>query len=206
MDNTEGSRAILSTFRARKNLELHLSDQQISILLGSILGDAYIHPQGKICIEHSNAQKDYLMWKYQQLQNLAYPKVAQVTRFDKRTNSVNISWRFYLKQYFRPLRSLFYRQGQKVVPMQLTDWLDQLGLATWYMDDGYLDRGVYPQFMTESFSAEHNLFLINLFKTKFGLEAKLSSKNRILITKNSANQFFHLIEHHIHESLKYKLP
>lgn len=206
MDNTEGSRVINQTFQVRKNLKFKVSDRQMAVILGSILGDGYIYPQGKICFEHGQLQKQYLFWKYQVLQNLAYPKVAKVTRLDKRTNTKTISWRFFLRQYFRPLRSVFYRENQKVIPQSLIDWLTPELLAVWYMDDGYLDKGVYPLFMTESFSKFDVELLSKMMKEKLDLEILVSQKNRIRIKSKSIPKFFQLIEPFIHESLKYKLP
>ncbi len=207
MDNTEGSRVITRTFRARKNLELRLTNRQLSIILGSVLGDAYIHKLGKICFEHSLKQKEYLLWKYTELENLAYPKVAQVKRLDKRTNKITTSYRFFLRQYFRPLRNIFYDENNKKrIPSDLKNWMTPLVLATWYMDDGHLHKTKYPYLMTESFSIKDIEKLINQLETIFNFNCKITSKNRILILNSSSQYFFNLIKPHIHETLKYKLP
>lgn len=207
MDNTEGSRAITSVFRARKNLQLKVSHRQMSILLGSILGDAYVYPQGKICIEHAQSQEQYLRWKYAELESIAYPKVARVARIDKRTSTQTISWRFFLRQFFRPLRTAFYTpNGTKTVPPELRFWITPLLLAVWYMDDGHLDRKKYPEIMTESFSQSGVLLLIRMLQHQFGLKSAVTSKNRLRILSNSKMKFFSLIEPHIHEDLEYKLP
>ncbi len=79
-------------------------------------------------------------------------------------------------------------------------------IATWYMDDGYLDRGKYPMIMTESFNTSDNHYLIEQLKHKFDIDAYLTTKNRIRIKSRSSAQFFSLIELHIHKSLNYKLP
>jgi len=206
MDNAEGSRVISRVFTTRKKMRLQLNNRQMSIVLGSVLGDAYISSQGKICFEQSNAQKEYLFWKYNSLKNLAYPKIGQVIRQHPKTNSISSSWRFFLRQYFRPLRKTFYNDGQKIVPRSLAPWIDDLLIATWYMDDGYLDRGKYPMIMTESFNTSDNLYLIEQLKHKFDIDAYLTTKNRIRIKSRSSAQFFSLIELHIHKSLNYKLP
>ncbi len=44
-------------FTARKNLKLDVSDRQVQILVGCLLGDAYITKLGKIQIEQSDKQK-----------------------------------------------------------------------------------------------------------------------------------------------------
>lgn len=206
MDNIEGSQAIFQTFLARKNLKLCVSKQQMYIILGSILGDAYIYPQGKICFEQGEKQKEYLLWKYTQLKTLAYPKIAQVTRLDKPSQRTTTSWRFFLRQYFRPLRQVFYVKHKKIIPISIRDWMTPQLLAVWYMDDGYLDRKKYPVLMTENFSINDLHYVISLLKLKFNLNCNITSKQRIRIQSASAQQFFHLIEPYIHTSLKYKLP
>lgn len=206
MDNTEGSRVITRVFRARKKIELRLSDRQMSIVLGSIIGDAYIYPLGKICFEHSDAQKNYLFWKYAELNDLAYTKISRMVRIDHRNGKANISWRFFLRQFFRPLRSAFYQNNKKRIPSDLIFWMNPLFLAIWYMDDGHLDRRKYPVLMTESFPISDNNYLIASLKNKFGIYSHLTQKNRIWIDKRSQRNFFRLIEPYIHETLKYKLP
>jgi hypothetical protein len=206
MDNTEGSRAITSVFRARKNLELCLTNRQMSIVLGSILGDAYIYPKGKICFEHSHAQREFLFWKYSELRNLAYSFVAQVRRVDKRTNKPTVSWRFFLRQYFKPLRIAFYQHNRKVIPSDLRSWMSPLLLAVWYMDDGNLDKSKYPILMTENYSKRDLNLLARMLKDSFQLDSKITNKNRIRIKSKSRERFFSLIEPHITKDLRYKLP
>lgn len=43
-------------FTARKNLKLEVSDRQIEIIVGCLLGDAYLTKLGKIQIEQSIKQ------------------------------------------------------------------------------------------------------------------------------------------------------
>lgn len=204
--NTVGSQAIRLHYSARKHQSLQLTQRQMSIVLGSIIGDAYIYPQGKICFEQAASQKSYLFWKYAELKTLAYPKVAEVIRLDKRTNTTTTSWRFFLRQYFRPLRKSFYRDYQKILPKELSAWFSPLTLAVWYMDDGYLDSGKYPQLMSESFVDEDVRFLTDLLEKKFLLKTSISAKNRIRIQSKSSKNFFQLISPHIHTSMNYKLP
>jgi hypothetical protein len=178
----------------------------MKIILGSILGDAYVYPKGKICFEHGNNQKDYLFWKFSQLKSAAYPKVSPVVRHDKRTKKLTVSWRFFLRQYFRPLRRIFYKNRKKVVPKAITPWMSPLLLAVWYMDDGYLEREKYPLLMTECFSLGNLKFLQRILKSKLKLKSLINGKKRIRIKSDSANRFFNLIGPYIHESLSYKLP
>ncbi len=203
-DNTEGSWAIIQTFRVRKNLRLCLSKKQMSIILGSVLGDAYIYPKGKICFEHGEKQRNYLLWKFSQLKSAACPKVSQVKRWDNRINKHTISYRFFLRQYFRTLRKIFYPNKKKIIPKQIKAWLSPLLLAVWYMDDGYLERKKYPLLMTESFNSDNLSLLKRILFSKLNIDTKINNRNRIRI--KSRNKFFSLINSHMHESMNYKLP
>lgn len=206
MGNTEGSRVISQVFRARRNLKLILSDEQMSIIMGSVLGDAYVYPQGKICFEQGESQRFYLEWKYAKLKKLAYPKIARVERLDKRNGKKTISYRFFLKQYFRPIRKLFYQNGEKIIPAGIDEWLNPLLISVWYMDDGHLDKGKSPLLATDSFSQRDVQLLASLIEDKFHLQVKVASKNRLRINSDSALRFFQLVSPWIHPDLRYKLP
>lgn len=206
MGNTEGSQVIPHVYKARKNLELKLTNNQLSIIIGSIIGDAYVYPQGKICFEHSQYQKDYLDWKYLKLKKLAYPKISKVVRIDKRYQKKNLSFRFFLKQYFRPLRHLFYSQNTKVIPEILCQQFNALSMAVWYMDDGCLEKGKSPVLATESYHFKEIQLLADLLKGNFSIECSISSNGRLRVIKKDVGIFFHLIEPWIIPSMRYKLP
>src|SRR5438132_285679 len=100
-------------FTARKNLKLEVSNRQIEILVGCLLGDAYLTKLGKIQIEQSDKQKDYIVWKHQELGSISYSGLKEVIRYDKKDNRVTKSYRFWTRQYFRGWRSKFYRGNRK---------------------------------------------------------------------------------------------
>jgi len=89
-------------FTARKNCKLFVTDRQYEILIGSILGDAYISPLGKIQFEQSLSQIDYLKWKFKELSEISYQNISYAERI--KNNKKTYSCRFWTKQYFRPLR------------------------------------------------------------------------------------------------------
>lgn len=206
MGNSEGSLVIPQIYKARRNLILRTSAEQLSVILGSILGDAYIYPQGKVCIEQSIEQKEYLLWKYKSLKDLSYPKVSRVIRFDHRYNKENVSFRFFLRQYFRPLRHIFYVDGRKIVPTALQEVFTPLTLAVWYMDDGHLEHGKYPLFASEGFSDLDIKLLTKMIFSNFGVETKIDTKRRIRISSSSRDKFYKLVEPWVYPNLRYKLP
>ncbi|OHA43116.1 MAG: hypothetical protein A3G03_02380 [Candidatus Taylorbacteria bacterium RIFCSPLOWO2_12_FULL_44_15c] len=77
MGNPVGSLEVPIVLHARKRIFLSLSSRQRDILIGSVLGDAYIAPWGKIRIEHSVKQSEYVYWKYAELKSLCYAGVPR---------------------------------------------------------------------------------------------------------------------------------
>ena len=205
MVNTEGSRVISQTLRVRKNIAYSLSDRQTEILIGSLLGDAYIHPLGKICFEQSSIQQEYLLWKYAEFKNLAYPKIAQVTRLDKRSGNQTFSCRFFLRQIFRSWRDIWYLDGHKTLPIDLAKWFTPLVLAVWYMDDGHLEKGVAPLFACESFTKEESNVLASIMLKKWQLKSYVNHNHRIRLCRESTRHFIELIEPYIVSCMRYKI-
>ena len=120
MDNTVGS----------------LSQMQISVIIGSLLGDGYLRiisgrRNAFLEINHSIKQKDYVDWKYTVLKNITVS--APKERIIDKTRT---AYRFYTRQLpeLTQLHKKFYRDGKKIVPDDL--FLTPLSLAVWFMDDG----------------------------------------------------------------------
>lgn len=205
MVNTEGSRVISQTLRVRKNIAYSLSDRQTEILIGSLLGDAYIHPLGKVCFEQSSIQQEYLLWKFAELKNLAYPKIAQVTRLDKRSQNQTFSCRFFLRQIFRSWRNIWYLDGHKTLPTHLEKRFTPLTLAVWYMDDGHLEKGIVPLFASESFTKEESIVLSDLMYSKWQLKSYVNNNHRIRLCRESTRHFIELVEPYILPCMRYKI-
>lgn len=191
-------------FTARKNLKLEVSDRQVEILVGCLLGDAYLTKLGKIQIEQSDKQEDYLNWKYKELASISYSSPKEVTRFERNDDRVTRSLRFWTRQYFRVWRDKFYQENRKIFPKDLLSWITPLSIAVWYMDDG-----CYQKFdctlSTESFDLESRRQLIERLKS-FGIEAIPRGNGKIRIRSSSLDKFFELLRPYIHQSMLYKLP
>ena len=197
-----GSLEVPRTLRARKNLVLGMTERQKDILIGCVLGDAYIAPKGKIRIEQSTKQKDYLLWKYQELHSLAYPSLPReiVRQIDDRKYS---SVFFGTRQYFRPWRSIFYDGRKKIFPPHIL--ITPLSLAVWYMDDGCW-TGKKCVVAIEGFDDESITRIQQLFQFHFGIETIVGKNRKLVVRKRSHNTFYRLISPHIVSSMKYKIP
>ena len=205
MANTEGSRVISQTVVVRKTIKYFITSRQMEILTGSLLGDAYIHPLGKICFEQTESQLAYLKWMYSEFNSLAYPKIAKVTRLDKRSGKITTSYRFFLRQIFQSWRQAWYPDNIKSIPDNLEEWFTPLSLAVWYMDDGHLNNGRAPLFASENFTKDEASRRSNLLSKNWNLISYINQNNRIRLSQRSTQDFVRLVEPHIVPSMRYKI-
>ncbi len=204
MDNAVGSLELPTILRARKNLSLALTEIQKDILIGCILGDGHVQPKGKVIIEQSVGQEEYLMWKYVELKNLAYPAMPrEIVRKDARNGKEYHSLVFYLRQYFRPWRKIFYPENKKIFPDKL--FLSPISLAIWYMDDGSQSQGNCI-ISTEGFDELSRKNIQDALYGQFGIETSFRANGKLSIRWKSQPKFYGLINPHIIPSMKYKVP
>jgi hypothetical protein len=193
-------------FTARKNQILKVSSRQANILVGCLLGDGYISPRGQIQIAHSEKQFAYVNWKYYELKSLAYGLPTKVSRFDPRYKKEYVQTRFWLRQYFRTWRKIFYPNGQKVFPTEITSLFNELSLTVWYMDDGNLYKGRHLKIATDGFDFSNRKKLQAFLLERFNLKSKIHANGKMRISSKSLNKFFEIVEPHIHSSMLYKVP
>ena len=82
--------------------------------------------------------------------------------------------------------------------------MDGLGIAIWFMDDGFKDGKTY-KFATDCFTKEELKNVVDFFKIKYGIIVTIHSSNVIRIATKSAETFKNLIKDFIHEDCLYKL-
>lgn len=208
MDNPVGSREPLVAFITRKRQTLYVSQRQLEILRGCILGDAYVSPQGRVYLEHSIVQRAYLRWKHRELATIRYRTPPMpVRRFNPRTGKTYMSLRFATRQFFRSLRSEFYPEGEKIFPPSVE--LTPLTLAVWHMDDGNFN----PQskiagscvLSTERFDTESLERIQNVLLAKYGIESRLRKSRKLAFTARGRDRLFMVIRPHVVPSMRYKI-
>lgn len=197
---------------ARKTQFLIVNDKQLEILAGCILGDGYIYKKGAIQIEQGISQKDYLLWKFKQLKPLVSVKPRLVTR-KRRDGSIGQSYRFVLRQYFRPWRRMFYPNGKKVVNEKVLKLITPFSLAVWYMDDGCKKNDYTLIISTDSFSKNSLNKLRRFLKERWSVSTRIKIKKdgdkryeRLTIGSYDLVRFVDLIRPHIIPSMRYKIP
>ena len=85
---------------------MNLSREAQSIVVGSLLGDAYLTPNGSLQIEHCLEHAAYVAWKYERLKGIVGKPPRIIERFDPRTSRIYRSLRFYSKAVLKPFRSI----------------------------------------------------------------------------------------------------
>ena len=184
--------------------------RQQQIIIGSMLGDMGLvmpklgkHARG--CFAHSLAQENYCKWIEQELSNFCSKGVYK-EQYDKRTNKVYKSYYVNMKasEYLTTLYYKFYYNNKKVIPRDLLYTLDGLGIAVWFMDDGYKQGNSFG-IATNCFTKEDLEMVKEFFKVKFNINISIHKDLTIYIKAESKETFVNLIKDYIHPDCLYKL-
>lgn len=108
-----------------------------------------------------------------------------------------------------------YISGKKTITKNMMDKITPLSLAFWYLDDGSLkhrakDDEQNPSIIlsTCGFTKEENEILVDMLKSKFGVESNLRQEKgkywSIYITVEGTKVFLELIKDYIPTCMKYK--
>lgn len=199
---------------------LTLSEVQKEIFIGVLLGDAHLsRPKSthntKLVFDQSNSlHKEYLLHLYDIFKSLTSTEPYVTNRKpDARTGKVYSSIKFStlslpcLNSYYE----LFYKDGKKIIPKNISELLTARGLAYFIMDDGsksyYKQTILHTRFYTKS---EVELLQETLFKN-FGLTSRLEEKSKdqwilyIQVKQDVKNKLSNLVKPYMHDSMLYKL-
>lgn len=186
--------------------EVELTNEQHSVLVGSLLGDGYLDETTKgysLRIHHGIKQKKYVDWKYHVLKNIvnSAPKIY----------GTRVYFRTVSHPYLIQLRKEFYSDNCKVIPRKfLKKNINPLALAVWIMDDGTneLSHGRCLKINSQSFTYEEHKFLCKMLKYKFNLESNINKDRkyfRIRFYKPSMPNLINIVRPYILQSMFYKL-
>jgi hypothetical protein len=190
--------------------------QTNSWIIGTILGDAYIDKSGRLCLEHSIQQEEYLIWKFKKLQAIGVlPNKALVKR---RVQNHKKSGKCYETVFIRskngiflPERQYFYSSGKKEIPADLALYLTAEALAVWFMDDGGRNSAYGSGLVIDisGYSPKSQEILSSTLYSQFKLETtfhRRSEKNtKLYIRVSSVPRFYELVEPWMFAGMKYKL-
>lgn len=190
--------------------KIDLTDVQKGIVIGSVLGDAYITGtrQGKarIGMGHSWKQEEYLVWKSIMLAPFMTRRKMNVVT-NKDGYRICKTWS-YVHPFFGEMLG-FYRNRKKFVNADLTDrYFNEYSLAIWYMDDGCLKNGRTHSFATASFG-EYELHLLSrIVMSKTGIRIVPYRNGKYFymkVVKDDRNRFESMIRKIVIPCMSYKM-
>jgi recombination protein RecA len=198
-----------------------LSDQQMQVVLGSLMGDGNLSPNRRgrsgtrFRLGHGAKQAAYLDWKVSLLGNVECSR------------TVNAKGAVFAD--FTPLPELaelhdvvYFGDGKKHLTWDYLKALTPLALAVWYMDDGSLavrSKGLQErtqggsgriEICVEAMSAGSRERLVQYLHDTHGLDIRLrlagSAQQAVIVFNTAATEKFQkLVAPYVHPSMSYKL-
>jgi NADH-ubiquinone oxidoreductase chain 4L len=198
-------------FRLSQNIlnNIFLTKEQLEIIIGIMLGDAYIHKKsvnGNALIQFNQGfvHLPYVLFLMQKLAPLCthYPLLIQ-------SRDASFSLKIYTRCLLslNPIFDLFIVNGKKTISPNIVNSISARSLAFWAMDDGSLSESCF-YFNTLSYSIEEHLILQKKLKSKFNLETsvhKHGNKYKLYIKAKSMPIFRFIVYPYFIESFYYKL-
>jgi len=197
----------------RKMKRMQLDEYQKAVIVGLILGDAYLEANWsktnyRMGIRHSVDQQKYVEWLYEILK----PLVLTPPQYYERTRS---TWfRTISHPELSEWQKIFYRDKKKIIPEIIAQYLAHpVTMAIWFMDDGNVARHLGDEacgyhLNTQSFTVVENELLRTTLKNIWDIECTLQKNNgytRLYVLKRSAKKFRSIVEPYIIPELAYKL-
>jgi len=195
-----------------------LTARQHQILVGTLLGDGCLERNGRhvrLKVDHGADQRarEYVLWKYDELRDLASGVPREVRVFDRRSGRIYTHFRFATRtlEELDEYHLIFYDHGRKRVPENIGDLLTTpLSLAVWFMDDGHRRTDCRAlRINTQGYSFGENKLLCGVLERNFGVEARVHRVRDemyvMYIPAAQANVFCDLVRPYVLKCMKYKL-
>ena len=207
------ARRITYSTNIRERKRIVLSEEQKAVIVGSILGDAHLEANWsktnyRLGIRHSKDQEKYVWWTYELLK----PLVLTPPQYYDRTRSV---WfRTISHCELSELYRIFYRDGKKIIPVAIAEYLaNPLIMAVWFMDDGNVRkrRGKLSGYNlnTQSFSVKENECLRDVLSSLHNIHCVVEKNHGYsrlgIYARESRVQFANMIRDYVIPSLAYKI-
>ena len=126
---------------------IRLSKEQKSLLIALLIGDGTISSNYVFKLSHSTLQREYLEWKVGLLNKYGIKNNGVKEYISKCGYNIGKSVLYSqmsLIPTIKALRRSVYTP-KKTITRKLLEWLNPLGLAIWYMDDGCINVNTSKQ-------------------------------------------------------------
>lgn len=126
---------------------IRLSKEQKSLLIALLIGDGTISSNYVFKLSHSTLQREYLEWKVGLLNKYGIKNNGvkeYISKCGYNTGKSVLYSQMSLIPTIKALRRYVYTP-KKTITRKLLEWLNPLGLAIWYMDDGCINVNTSKQ-------------------------------------------------------------
>ena len=194
---------------------IKLPPYQYSVIIGLLLSDGWIsfasktNKNARLGFSQSGAHSKYFWFVFFSLSHYcsSYPNVRNRSSFGKKNKTIALQFETRSMSCFTELRSLFYLDDKKVIPLDIYDLLTPVALAHWIMGDGSIQRhGLI--ICTDSYTVQDVIRLMNVLIIRYRLECilryHLQTLPRIYIRQRSIPLLQTITRPHMHYSMQYK--
>lgn len=207
---------------ARK-IQKSLSKEQKKLLIALLIGDGTISSNYVFKLSHSANQRKYLEWKVELLNELGIKNNGikeYISSCGYNKGKEVIYSQLSLNSTIKALRRSVY-VPKKTFTRNLLNWLDEQGLAIWFMDDGFININESEQ---RHGSTQRNIristcldketcdMIIQYFKEVWDIEFRpFLEKSKLFSiatkTNNDSDKFIEIVRPYVEQvpSLLYKI-
>lgn len=213
------TRSFHTKVKASRRIGPHNEDV-ISLLIGSLLGDAYGNRRSgegtRFSYKQSIVHKDYLFWLYDFFYTRGYCSNLKPRKYTRILRNRSEKKEYYGYEFntftfrsFDWIYDMFYKKGRKIINPKIENYLTPLALAVWIMDDGgWANPGV--RLSTYNFNLQEVEFLVSLLKKLYDLDCtiqilKNGTQSSIYIQKKSVPKLINIVLPYIHNTMYHKL-
>ena len=194
---------------------MKLTKRQTEVLVGTVLGDGFLQKTGpknaRLRLEHSDKQKDYLLWKGAQMSRLFQGKPSYLSRVHPKSGETYsyARWQSNASPELGVWQRYFYPDGKKTIPADIGKYLSPLALTVWYMDDGYFSEDKSSFIYLGKVSKLEAEILRDAIAKNFVISAKVYDKKNkgfaLYFPVEETRKLHTLLKSFIHLSMSYKI-
>jgi len=197
---------------------VNLSKSQKQLLIGSTLGDGFLNKHNAYYTNHSIKQSEYIHHKMEVLSSIHSGSYHHTDGIDPQGNPTKaISFTTGCNRYIVKLRKEFYpNDGKKIFPYELCmKYLENEGLAYWYMDDGCWHKSsYYSRIFINGFAEKCSENVIKFFSNKFNIDSKIhytrdgndgEAQFYLSFSVKESQKFIKLVRPYLIPSMMYKI-
>lgn len=189
---------IKNKFSLRYKVGKPLSKRHKSIIIGTLLGDAYIQTRGesiRLSLHHSTKQEEFCEWKKELLSCFNWAS-KYYTKMHKYTSVKYDTYKDHR------LKEFSYKNKQII--KKWLNYYNSLSLAIHFMDDGSKAGNSYV-LCTHSFNNKSLQLFNEMCRRKFNIEWNIKKDNSLYLPVRYAQRFRNLVIPHIHKTMLYKI-